>query len=53
MPIFVGRGLPHRAHLVQIYLETSAGQLQSRLAACKSTTDYTNAFVHQFVITFR
>ena len=46
MTVLMGRGLPHRAHFVQINLKTATSQLQSRFAACKAATNYTYAFVH-------
>ena len=46
MTVLVGRGLPHRAHFVQVHLKTAAGQLQSRFAACEAATNYTYTFVH-------
>ena len=48
MAVFVRRRVFHRAHFVQIDFKTAVRQLQSRLAARKTTTDYTYAllFIH-------
>ena len=41
MAVPMGRSLLDRAHLVQVDLETTARQLESRLAASKATSDDT------------